>query len=537
LTEAAEHRPSWETRWYVAALILAAYVPLLYPAVPPLVDLMGHMGRYRIQLDLASSPDLQRFYDFDWKLIGNLGVDLLVVPLAKLLGLEAAVKLIVASIPPLTVAGFLWVAREVHGRLPPTAAFAVPFALGHPFLFGFVNFCLAMAFAFLAFGLWLRLARTGRLKLRAALFVPISFVLFVTHAFGWGTLGLLAFSAEAVRQHDKGIAWWKAGLRAVPHCAVMLGPALLMLDWRSEVSKEMTRDWFNLEAKWRYLVMTLRDRWQVADVVSFAIPLLMLAEAIRRRSLTYSRNLAFSALVLLAGFLMLPRIVFGSAYADMRLVPFVVATALLAIRFKGETDYRVARVIAWAGLVYATARLALLTVSTTIAANDQSAKLKALDHVPHGAALVTLIGDGCFYSWDLPRNAHLAGMGIVRRHAFSNDQWTIEGSNPLTVKFRQAGWFADDPSQMVEHAGCHPRKRPTVALSLRLLPTGVFDYLWVIDLPPHDPALFASYRKVWEGAGSALYDLRPAAEGPRSATPRTAEAAARPGGARSRTAP
>ena len=42
----------------------------------------------------------------------------------------------------MTVAGFLWVAREVHGRVPPTAFFALPFIYGYPFLFGFVNFTL-----------------------------------------------------------------------------------------------------------------------------------------------------------------------------------------------------------------------------------------------------------------------------------------------------------------------------------------------------------------------------------------------------------
>src|SRR3546814_10366751 len=70
------------------------------------------------------------------------GVQTCALPICKLFGLEAAVKLIVLAIPPLTVAGFLWVAREVHGRLPPTALFALPFAYGHPFMFGFVNFAL-----------------------------------------------------------------------------------------------------------------------------------------------------------------------------------------------------------------------------------------------------------------------------------------------------------------------------------------------------------------------------------------------------------
>ncbi|HYI03891.1 MAG TPA: hypothetical protein VD858_03320, partial [Reyranella sp.] len=149
----------WQSRTLLALLIVAAATPLLIPATPPLIDLPGHIGRYRVQLDLANSPALQQYYDYEWRLIGNLGVDLLVQLLAPLIGLEPAVKLIVLMIPPLTVAGLLWVAFEVHGRIPPTALFALPFAYNYPFLFGFVNFALAMALALIAFALWLRLGR------------------------------------------------------------------------------------------------------------------------------------------------------------------------------------------------------------------------------------------------------------------------------------------------------------------------------------------------------------------------------------------
>ena len=58
---ATTSRPWWETRPFVAALILLSAVPLLYPPVPPLVDLIGHMGRYRVQVDLATSPWLHQY--------------------------------------------------------------------------------------------------------------------------------------------------------------------------------------------------------------------------------------------------------------------------------------------------------------------------------------------------------------------------------------------------------------------------------------------------------------------------------------------
>ena len=124
---ANEERAWWEAPWFLALVVVATTIPLLYPPIPPLVDLLGHMGRYRVELDLAQSPWLQRYYDYHWAAIGNLGVDLLIKVLAPLIGLEPAVKLIIVTIPPLTAAGFLWVAKEVHGRIPPTAFFAIPF--------------------------------------------------------------------------------------------------------------------------------------------------------------------------------------------------------------------------------------------------------------------------------------------------------------------------------------------------------------------------------------------------------------------------
>src|SRR6187455_1267044 len=99
------NRPWWETRPFVAFLILLSVVPLLYPPVPPLVDLLGHMGRYRVQLDIQTSPWLSQYYDYRWLLVGNLGVDALVQLLAPIVGLEPAVKLIIISIPAMTVAG------------------------------------------------------------------------------------------------------------------------------------------------------------------------------------------------------------------------------------------------------------------------------------------------------------------------------------------------------------------------------------------------------------------------------------------------
>src|SRR5205085_501431 len=484
-------------------------IPLIYPAIPPLVDLLGHMGRYRVELDLGRSLYLHDYYNYHWAAIGNLGVDLLMMALGPLIGLEPAVKLVVLLIPPLTVAGFLWVAREVHGRVPPTAYFAIPFAYGHPFMFGFVNFALSMALAFLAFGLWLRLARLGRTRLRLILFVPISLIVFFTHTYGWGALGLLCFSAEAVRQHDRGVGWFRAGVNAALQASVMALPILVMVIWRSETHGGTTGDWFNWQAKLIWLKAALRDRWQNYDVLSVVAVGLVLVEALRNPRLTFSRNLAFSGLVLTAAFILLPRIIFGSAYADMRLVPYAIAVLLLAIRFRWETVRRFAHALAVLAVIFVAVRLGSNTISLARAANDQNAKLEALNHVPMGARVASFVGLPCGTSWALARNSHLGAMVIVRRQGFSNDQWLMEGLNLLDLKYTAPGYFAADPSNIVRPAGCPDRLHRTIDGSLATMPRDAFDYVWLIDIAPRNANLTEGMQPVWRGPSSILYRLHP----------------------------
>ncbi len=506
-TDLAAERGWWEHRAVVAALVALSAVPFLYPQIPPLVDLFGHMGRYRVQLDIGNSPFLQQYYTFRWAAIGNLGADLLVVPLRHLFGLEGAVKLIVVAIPPLTVAGFLWVAREVHGRIPPTTLFALPFALSFPFLFGFVNFALSMALAFLAFALWLRLGRVGRTGLRALLFVPISIVIFFVHTYGWGALGLLCFSAEAVRLHDRGRPWLRAGLEAALHALVMALPLLIMIGWRNETHGASLLGWFQWGYKWEWVYSALRDRWRLFDLGSLVVVALVAVFAVASRKLAFSRNLAFSALVLLAAFLLLPRVIFGSAYADMRLVPYMMAVAVIAIRFRSDWTGRTAAALAVAGLAFAGVRIGATTVSLAISADEQRERLGAIAHLPRGARVATFVGRPCGDQWKLPRNTHLGAMVIVRREGFSNDQWVIEGANLLGLNYRGADRFAADPSQMVQPNDCERREYWPIDYSLLHVPRDGFDYVWLVDPLPFDQRLTKDMQMVWRGEGSILYRI------------------------------
>lgn len=554
----------WQTRRFVVAMVLLAMVPLLWPDIPPLVDLPGHMGRYRVQLDLHTHQWLTDWYNFQWALLGNLGVDILVQIFAPVLGLELTVKLVVLSIPPLIVIGLLWIAREVHGRIPATALFALPIAYCFPFQFGFVNFELSMALALPAFAWWLRLGRLGKFGKRAILFVPLSCALWVCHTFGWGVLGVLAFSAEMVREHDRikadelgaeaaahqfgpvsrdgarrwALAWWRGGL----HCLPLILPLFLMIAWRSgDHVTGQTADFFNWRAKITWLTMMLRDRWMAFDIASVGVMALVLYKAFRDPTIEYSRNLGLSALFLLAMFVFLPRIVFGSAYADMRLAPFMLAIAIVAIRPRtGPADLRPLRTrypdledpvlraladggrrrtmarLAVLGLAFVVVRTAATTVSFFLFDQAYDRELKALAYVPEGARLVSFVGHDCNVDWKMTRFEHLPALALERRLAYTNDQWSMAGAQLLTTKYHAAGRFAHDPTQIVTESQC-PREwwRP-IDRSLATFPREAFDYVWLIQPPPYHLKYAADLTPIWRDGTSALFKVEHVEVAPKS---------------------
>jgi len=480
-----------------AALVLASALPFVWPALPPLVDLPAHMARYRVALDVGESAELQRYFGYHWRLMGNLGVDLLVQPLARLIGLERAVKLIVLTLPALTAAGLLGVARAAHGRLPPTAMLAVPFALSAPLLFGFVNFVAGAALALIVFAAWLR-GRSGLLLLLAG---P---VLFAVHLYGWAMLGLWVAGAvigEAAVARERA----SETLRLLVRATLPLAPVLLLvLIARGSGGGPLAETWFDGGQKLVSLMAALRDRWALLDLLPVVVVLVVLITGWRR--LGVHPALAGAALLTGVAGLLLPYKLMGSAYADMRLYPYALALAVLALR-GDRLRPRSAQMLATAALGCALLRVGTVTASNLVAHREQQELLSALELMPAGARLATFVGQDCEARWPMQRSAHLGAMVTVRRDGFSNDQWAASGLNLLERRYRPPGGFDSDPSQLVQPPGCVLSL--TVDGALAQFPREAFDFVWLIGTERPDPRLLAGLTPVWRGAGATLYRIVP----------------------------
>ncbi|SFG05716.1 hypothetical protein SAMN05518801_106180 [Novosphingobium sp. CF614] len=461
---------------------LVATLPVLFVATPPMSDALGHMGRYAIQTGLEQAPWLAPYYSFHWKPIGNLGADILIEMLAPLCGVERGTMVIVVLTQFIAASAILSLSRALHGRITPFAIFALPLIYSVPFNFGFLNFSLSMALALHAFRLWLALDGPEKATLRATVFVPLSLLLWLCHTFGWIFLGLLCTAHGIAQLRETGRSVRQRFTDILSHCAPLLAPLLPMLAWRSATSDAGISGWFSLYDKAFWAIGFLRLEWSTLDRLSAAMLILVVYYGVRSSEVALNRTMAYAALLGLFAYVILPKQVFGSFYADMRLAPYVVAVSLLALRPARHGGR--APALLWAAAIgFLVFRLILTGAVYLERERDLERHMAALTVIPKGARLATLVRQPCIADWDMPWLTHMGGLAIARKHVFSNDQWATPGMNLLSVHYPAAGSYTVDDSELIFPDHC-ARPDETLDHAIANLPLAAFTHVWVVGFPP-----------------------------------------------------
>ena len=498
----------WLDRWPVMLLVcLVTIVPLLLVDFPPLVDLYGHLGRFAVQTELAQRPELQPFYSYDWKLIGNLGGDILVQVLHPLLGLEASVHAVVILTQIVGALGLMLVSREIHGRVTPFALAAIPLLYGYPFNYGFINYSLSMGLALLAYTAWLRLHRQGR-EGRARLWLLVAgAAIWVCHTYGWAFLGLLTGSTMLAEVYAARMRPVRAVARILGACWPLLLPVVPMVIWRAESSGAGLGGW-SLPFKLIWSYSPFRSVWKVLDIGALAVVAGLIYWGRLSRSARFDPAIGIAAALCVAFFLILPSWVFGSAFADMRLLPYGIALGLVAIG-TGQGRARELRIAGMIALAFFGVRMAVTSAGFVLQDREMQAALPALDHMPKGARVAFFVIKPCKVRWTLPVLDHAAGAALARRNAFVNDQWQQPGVNPMRVHYAQGGRFVKDPSHLVLSDACGPSVLPPVSKTLAKLPRSAFTHVWIVGYRPERYTVPEGFVEVPGSGSGRLYRIEP----------------------------
>ena len=486
-------------RTAVFAAMIAATLPMWFVHTPPLVDLVGHMGRYHIQLHLADSPALQAHWQYQWSLIGNLGVDLLMEPLGRLLGVERASWLVAALLPALMILGVVQLARAWHGEIPPTIIAAFPLALSYPWQYGLVNYWLAASLAFLAAAFAAMRPRIGASAPGLAL---LSLGLWICHVYGWAIFAIL----ESARVLAKAPPRERA--HCLPRLLPLCAPALLMLALSyGRYGSAITDGWFEWHHKLTSLLYVLRDQNFLLDTLSL-LGVMSIVLAPFRQHMRFAPAGLMAAAALLAATLLLPYRLLGSAWADARLWPIVLMVLIASASPRRDAPPFVRRLLPT--LLLALFAVRLIVGATGFADYDQAYRshLAALDRVERGARIATFVRFPCHQNWRRSRLEHIDGMAIVRRDAFTNGQWDVPGAQLLTPLAARGSRFNADPSQLIGlDYRCIDDLRPRLAETIRSLPRERFDYVWILAFDPKTLPSYPGLEPVFTDDRTILYRI------------------------------
>ena len=490
--------PWWADRRSLVLAMLLATSPLWFVSLPPLIDLLGHMGRYDIQLHRADVPALQLNWAFHWQLIGNLGCDLVMEVLGRLFGVERGTVVLAALLVPLMMWGQVRLAHAVHGQIPATLWAAFPFAMAYPWHYGLANYWLGVALALYA-AAWAIVARPS--VRRTLLLLPLGVALWTAHIFGWAVFAVLVWSHAVTR------GGWRDGPLATLRLWPLAGPLLLtlILAYGQEGGHAETLGWFEWATKLRVALYTLRDESIWLDLASIAGALgLILWGFTDRKRFAVAPALALASAIMVIAIALVPRQLFGSAFADGRIWPLAFMFALLALRPRiGSAP------IATAAMALFAVRTAV-TLSGFLAYDTTYARhLRALDAMPRGARVAVFTRFPCEAQvpWRRSRIEHLDGIAIVRRDVFTNGQWDVPGAQLLTPLGARGTWANADPSQLVRDRLCPPDLRPALALRIAALPRDRFDMVWVTGFLPQTLPRVSGLTPVFADDETILYRI------------------------------
>lgn len=484
-------RPS--ALWCLAALALVVVlaVPFVLVDVPPVLDYPNHLARLFV-LAHPDDPALSQIYAPRWRILPNLGMDVLGAGLLQITSVHVGGRLLLALSLLAPVIGVIAYHRAAFGRfsLWPLASGVIAF--NGIFQLGFMNFLLSMGLALIGSALWLALRRHGWWAAVAG--ASSVSVIFFAHLFGVILFALLIGGEEIAHWWRR----WRAGLltaREVLRSMALLaalGPAavLFALSPLSEGPAEIG-EWHGAQKIWALLTPVMTTSIVLTLVTGFAV---FIVFVLLRREARWSPGALPGLAVLGIVFVLAPATIKNGTFVDVRLALMI--TLVLFAAMLPQIGRRTAMVV---GLLFA----ALIAVrggyiaSTWIAHRADLADVRAaLAPVqPLAKVLVVRGHPGNDTATPMPARAlpgiyrldgHLGALLAIERKAFWPNMFADPAQQPLEVR---------QPYRAIAQSPGEPIDLPLLQTDDAAAPGYIrnwrssFDYVLLIDAPTPLPAI------------------------------------------------
>lgn len=492
----------------VGTLLALSLAPVALVDIPAMVDYPNHLARMSI-LARAGTPDANPFYEPAWGFYPNLAMDLIVPPLARLIGVVSATKLFYLLSQVLIVSGSMalsWTVRRSFLGAGITAClclYAVP--LG----WGFVNFEFGLGLALWCIAARLRLAR-GAAGPRIALHALAVTALYASHLFGLGAYGFVVGVWELRRAIVERRGWPALAASLLELAApVLVLCAVAALLAGPQAAGPVTPNRWEFLHKLEWLCGLNGQARGLSHGLTFCLAMVGYA-ALRNGCIRFVDAGAWiaGAFALLYG--AMPFGIRDTSFVDVRVLvtAALVLPAFMTVTIRSETWRR--RAMAAIGLV-ALANLAGTAWMQAHHGADYGAMIASFRQLsPHARVLVAGYegaGDPPDEHVDDPLN-HAPVLAAHFADAFVPTLFTYRGQQPVRAVAAAAALPADAPVTTPMLAAIAANEPAPDAPSFARSWQTDFDYLYVLRQTGPNP-LPGLIDPVTAGPSFVLYRIRP----------------------------
>jgi hypothetical protein len=416
-----------------AALLLVAALPLMIVKYPVMQDYFNHLARVYAIAFLDRDQLLARYYEVEWRLIPDLAIDATVPALAKLVGVFAAGKLLVAALIVLLPGGVVALNRALYRDFSPWPLASCLFLYNGVFALGFLNYLFATMLALWGAACWIAL-RDKHALWRMGVSLVFTVALFFSHLLGVALYGLAVGSYELSRWYKKRPSAAKlrgdVAALAVPFLAVV--PLILASPTMGSIT---TTEWWFWTEKPRGAFMVFHGYdWTSGILLAAASAAVVLWGFSTARLRLHLAGFVF-AIFAAALYLAIPSTLAGVEFVDSRL-PIAFLFVLLGLsdwewRSAGEARGFVMALFAGMGLIVGDVVVHWSRDAAAIAEIEAS-----FAAIPRGSRVLEVV--------DLRREAeirrawqrlfHVPALVMIERSALYSNAFTDPGKQPLAVK-------------------------------------------------------------------------------------------------------
>ena len=419
----------WFPFLYVGFTALLS-LPILLPSYPPLVDYPNNLSRVDILSRYGEVEQFQKIYAIQREPIANLAIDLVVPPLARLIGIFPAGKVFLLLALAVYATGCYLLCGMSQGRTPWVALLLLCFFFNTAVTNGFMNYIAGVAIFLVAFACWLRWSSRWTAP-RAAGFALLAFCCYFAHL---SSIVMLGISVLAVWLWE--IREGRPGVRSILFPATgFVVPGALFLIFMRGPGRIGSVGWNSLASKLMDIPVVVRTYNLPADMLLLAAAAICVLLCVRLASgVSVHTPTLIAGLALWLCFVVSPKDLFTSNAVDFRFVwP---ACVLSAAAFRPRVPTRGAAACLAILLALWTARAAALAVAWVDMGSRVAQMIRVLDNLPRGASLypVTFAApdfDTAKRDWVF---RHVACYAAITRDAFVPSITAEAAQQPLVAK-------------------------------------------------------------------------------------------------------